>query len=176
MNAFNNSLILIGMPGAGKSTLGVQLAKILAKDFIDTDQLLEAQQNISLQTILEIQGYKKLRALEEELLLHTRFSHQVIATGGSAVYSAKSMAHLKHIGPMIFLDVAQPELERRIHNMDQRGIARAPDQSFTDIYNERRPLYLQHAEIVVDCNDKTKMEIIDEIIYQEGHGYTEKDA
>ena len=176
MNSFRNSLILIGMPGAGKTTLGALLAQTLRKELIDTDHLLVAQEQRSLQAILEQEGYAKLRAREAQLLLNQHFTNQVIATGGSAVYSPSSMAHHKQFGPTIFLDVALEELELRIHNMDQRGIARAPGQSFAQVFQERRPLYLEHAEFVIDCNNKTPQEIIAEIIYQEGHGYTEEDA
>jgi shikimate kinase len=164
------------MPGSGKSTLGAMLSKLLAKDFVDTDLLLQTKEGASLQSILDMHGYKVLRDLEEQLLLSLQSTNQVIATGGSAVYSEQSMTHLKHFGPTIFLDVPQQELERRINNFEERGVARSPNQTFSELFVERRSLYLRHAEITIDCSGKTEEAIIAEIIYQEGHGYTEEDA
>lgn len=174
--AQTNSIILIGMPGAGKSTLGSTLAKTLVKTFVDTDQLIEQQTQKKLQDIVNHQGYMALRQIEENFLLNSHYTDHIIATGGSAVYSQAAMEHLGHLGLIIFLDVAQAELERRIHNMDSRGLARQPEQSFSSLFNERRPLYLQYANVVIDCNHKTPQQILDEIICYEGIVYSEMDA
>jgi len=146
------SVILVGMPGAGKSTLGVMLAKELAKDFVDTDLLIQLRAGQTLQAVLDEQGYQALRALEEETLLECRFTSHIVATGGSAVYSEKGMAHLQSYGTVVYLDVALDELNRRISNYETRGIARRPDQSFEDLFAERKALYERYADIVVDCN------------------------
>ncbi|MAZ87040.1 MAG: shikimate kinase [Cellvibrionaceae bacterium] len=146
------SVILVGMPGAGKSTLGVMLAKELAKDFVDTDLLIQLRAGQTLQAVLDEQGYQALRALEEETLLECHFTNHIVATGGSAVYSEKGMAHLKSYGTVVYLDVALDELNRRISNYETRGIARRPDQSFEDLFAERKALYERYADIVVDCN------------------------
>jgi len=171
-----NSIILIGMPGAGKSTLGRQLAITLVKDFVDTDVCIEKLMQQSLQHIVDTQGYLALRDMEEELLLNSHYTDHIIATGGSAVYSHEAMQHLGHLGVIVFLDVAQTELERRIHNMETRGLARHPEQSFSALFNERRPLYLKYANLVIDCNRKTQEQIIEEIVCFEGDIYSEMDA
>ena len=176
MNRFSNSLILIGMPGAGKSTIGVVLAKALAKNFVDTDLLIQIQQNKTLQDIVDNEGYLKLREVEEHVLLNTHYPNHIIATGGSAVYSEKAMQHLKHFGQIIFLDVPLAELVERVKDIDTRGLARQSNQSFTDLYHERRQLYQAHANTTIDCSGKSQSQIIDEIIYEEAEVYTEKDA
>ncbi len=135
------------MPGSGKSTLGVQLAKMLGMDFIDTDILIKQQQKCCLQDILDNAGYLALRQIEEEVLLSLDYESCVIATGGSAVYSDKAMQHLANNGLIIFLEVPLNELKKRIHNESSRGIARPEGQSFTDVYAERTPLYQQYATI-----------------------------
>lgn len=174
--SLSNSLILIGMPGAGKSTLGLLLAKELAKDFVDTDLLIQLQQGHTLDAILRTQGYLQLRALEEQALLAHPYPNHIVATGGSAVYSEAGMRHLKHFGPAIFLDVPEDELQRRIHNMDTRGIAKQPGQSFAELYAERRPLYLEYADLVLDAQGKSLEQLVDEIIYWEAEGFAELDA
>ena len=176
MNPYHQSLILIGMPGAGKSTIGLILAKHLAKDFVDTDLLIQLEHRKTLQEILHEQGYIALRDHEENILLKTDYHNHVIATGGSAVYSEKAMQHIKQLGPIIFLDVPLHELERRVHNADTRGIARAAHQSFSDVYEERRPLYLRYADIVIDCNGKNQEQLVEEIICQEAEDFAAADA
>ncbi len=176
MNPYHQSLILIGMPGAGKSTLGLLLAKNLAKDFIDTDLLIQLEHRKTLQDILHQQGYLALREQEEKVLLNAHYPNHVIATGGSAVYSQVAMNHLKQFGPVVFLDLGLDALEKRITNMDSRGIARPAGQSFAEVYSERRPLYLRYADIVIDCSDKSADEILDEIICQEANAFAAADA
>lgn len=176
MNPYHQSLILIGMPGAGKSTLGLLLAKNLAKDFVDTDLLIQLEHRKTLQDILHVQGYMALREAEERILLNAHYPNHIISTGGSAVYSAAGMQHLKQFGPIIFLDAAINVLEQRINNMDTRGIARPNGQSFADVYAERRPLYLQYADIVIDCNHKTQEQLLDEVIYAEADNFIQYEA
>lgn len=176
MNQFSTSLILIGIPGAGKSTTGVMLAKALAKDFVDTDVLIQSQQSKTLQDIVDTEGYLKLRAIEEQVLLSTHYPNHVIATGGSAVYSEKAMHHLRHFGQIIFLDVPLIELTTRIKDFDTRGLARKPNQSLAELYEERRALYQEYANITVNCSGKTQEDILAEIIFEEAEAYTDKDA
>lgn len=176
MNPYHQSLILIGMPGAGKSTLGLLLAKHLAKDFVDTDLLIQLEHRKTLQDILHEQGYLALRDAEERVLLNAHYPNHIIATGGSAVYSAAGMQHLKQFGQIIFLDADLPVLERRIHNMETRGIARPANQSFADVYAERRPLYLRYADIVISCDDKTQEQLLNEVIYAEADMYIQDEA
>ncbi|MET0356391.1 MAG: shikimate kinase [Cellvibrio sp.] len=162
---FNKSLILIGMPGAGKSTLGILLAKSLAKDFVDTDLLIQLQHHTTLQDIVNTQGYLALRDIEEQVILGTHYPNHIIATGGSVVYSAKAMQHLQQYGHIIFLDVSLKELTARVNDIETRGLARKPNQSFEELYNERRTLYQQYSTITIDCNGKSHGQILEEIIY-----------
>jgi|SRR5690606_34826967 len=159
----DNSVILVGMPGAGKSTIGILLAKELAKDFIDTDLLIQLQQGKTLQDIIEEQDYLALRKIEEGILLGMAHRNHVIATGGSAVYSNTGMTHLKTMGSVIFLDVPMNELLHRIGNYESRGIARRADQSFTDLFAERRNLYREFADTIIDCAGKKPAQIVGEI-------------
>lgn len=154
------SVILIGMPGAGKSTIGVMLAKELAKDFIDTDVLIQVREGKTLQEIMDESDYLNLRRIEEEVLLETNLPNHVIATGGSVVYGDAGMQHMKKYGPVVFLNVSLPELTRRIHNYESRGIARRPDQSFQDVFDERNKLYRRYADIVIDCDGLDQGQVI----------------
>lgn len=176
MTSYSTSLILVGMPGAGKSTIGLLLAKDLAKDFVDTDILIQLRTGKTLQEIIRFSGYQKLREIEEETLLSATYPNHIIATGGSAIYSDAGMTHLKKFGLVIYLDVPLDELHKRIHNYDTRGIARRPEQSFEELFEERRNLYQKYADITVFCGDKKQDQIIEEIIYAEGETYTEVDA
>ncbi|MCL6417359.1 shikimate kinase [Aestuariirhabdus sp. Z084] len=157
------SVILVGMPGAGKSTIGVQLAKELALDFVDTDLLIQLREGRALQDIMDDAGYLQLRHIEEQTLLEAFLPRHVIATGGSAVYGQEGMRHLRGFGPVVFLDASLAELKRRIHNYESRGIARRPEQSFEDLFAERRALYQQVADITIECDNKNQQQILDEL-------------
>lgn len=146
------NLTLIGMPGAGKSTIGIILAKNLSLGFIDTDVLIQINRQKSLQQILEESRHLGLRAIEEEEILKLNVSRHVIATGGSAAYSDKAMTHLKAMSTIIFLEVSFDEIERRIRNFDSRGIAKAKNQTFRELYDERQVLYRKYAELTVACD------------------------
>jgi len=146
------NLTLIGMPGSGKSTVGIILAKNLGLGFIDTDVLIQINQQRTLQQILDKSGFMGLRAVEEAELLKINIDNHVIATGGSAVYSEKAMTHLKRISTIIFLEAGFDVIQKRIHNFDTRGIAKAETQSFEALFEERQLLYQKHAQLRIDCN------------------------
>lgn len=158
------SIILIGMPGAGKSTVGVLLAKTLGMDFVDTDIEIQNHAGKTLQKILDENGYLALRHIEEEVLLNIDANNKVIATGGSAVYSEPAMDYLKTHGLVVFLQIPPSEIRRRVRNFDSRGIARAPQQSLDDLFAERDELYRKHAEFTVRCRGKRPETIVDIII------------
>jgi shikimate kinase len=139
------------MPGSGKSTVGVILAKQTARGFIDTDVIIQTLHGRSLQDIVDHDGYVALRRIEEEVLVGLSLRNHVIATGGSAVYSDAAMSRLRSEGTVVFLDVDLPILEARVHDPETRGLAKSPDQSFADLYEERLPLYMKHADVVVRC-------------------------
>lgn len=176
MSVFSTSLVLIGMPGAGKSTIGLLLAKELAKNFIDTDIMIQLREGKTLQDIVHQRGYEVLRTIEEEILLSVQCSNHIIATGGSAVYSAAGMKHLGTFGPVVFLDLPLELLQQRIHNYETRGIARRPDQSFAELFEERRVLYQRYADITIECSHKNQDQIVQEIIYKEAQAFAEIDA
>ena len=159
-----SNLVLIGMPGAGKSTVGIILAKETTRDFTDTDVLIQTSHGRSLQHIVDTDGYTVLRRIEEEILLDLSIRNNVIATGGSAVYSDLAMAHLKSHGVLIFLDVTLATLERRVNNFSTRGLARRPDQSFAELFDERFALYTRHADISIKCDDMTQEQVCESII------------
>ncbi|MBF0507174.1 MAG: shikimate kinase [Nitrospirae bacterium] len=158
------NIVLVGMPGSGKSTVGVILAKMTSRGFVDTDVIIQTSQGRSLQDIVNTEGYMALRQIEEDTLMNLKCINHVIATGGSAVYSHSAMQHLKSRGVIVFLDVALPVLEARISNFDKRGLARRPDQSLRDLFRERLTLYRKYADITIGCGDLNQDEICAQII------------
>jgi len=160
-----SNLTLIGMPGAGKSTVGIILAKNLSFGFIDTDVLIQINQQKSLQQIIDESDHLNLRAIEEKEIMKLNIRNHVIATGGSAVYSTNAMSHLLNISKVIFLEVSFKEIKRRIHNFKTRGIAKSKDQTFRDLYDERQSLYKKYAEITINC-DRLDQEEIAMSIYE----------
>jgi shikimate kinase len=147
-----SNIILIGMPGSGKSTVGVILAKLTAKRFLDTDILIQNRAKASLQDIIDQEGHMALRRIEEEVLLSIRCENHVIATGGSAAYSTPAMVHLKTRGISVFLKADLQTLKNRIHNYETRGLAKRPEQSFQDLFTERQQLYNRYSDIVISCS------------------------
>ncbi len=158
------NIVLIGMPGSGKSTVGIILAKLTSKSFIDTDVLIQIIQNRSLQSIVDQDGHMALRRIEEEVLLDLTCAHHVISTGGSAAYSDAAMQHLKRDGVVIFLHADLATLRDRITNFDTRGLAKRPDQSFEDLFQERLFLYSKYADITVESSGFTQEEVCSNII------------
>jgi shikimate kinase len=154
-----SNLTLVGMPGAGKSTVGIILAKNLSFGFIDTDVFIQINQQKSLQQILDESNHLNLRAIEEHEIMKLNIKNHVIATGGSAAYSTNAMSHLLNISKVIFLEVSFEEIKRRIHNFKTRGIAKSKNQTFRELYDERQYLYKKYAEITIDCNRLDQEEI-----------------
>jgi shikimate kinase len=159
MDKLRSNIALIGMPGAGKSTIGVILAKMTSRDFVDTDLLIQGSHGRSLQNIVNSEGYMALRSIEEEILLGLNCDNCVIATGGSAVYSGAAMAKLSVDGLIVYLKTDLATLEQRALNVETRGLARRPGQSFADLYLERLPLYERYAEITVEAAGRSHEEI-----------------
>ncbi|MBN1225564.1 MAG: shikimate kinase [Deltaproteobacteria bacterium] len=159
-----NNIVLIGMPGAGKSTVGVILAKLMSRGFIDTDILIQSRMGKSLQDIVDHEGHMALRRIEEDVILSLNLSNHVIATGGSAIYSRPAMTHLKKNGIAFFLNVDLAVLQSRVRDFDTRGLARRPDQDMADLFKERYPLYIKHTDITVNCADLTQEEVCASII------------
>jgi shikimate kinase len=143
------NIILIGMPGAGKSTVGVLLAKRLGYNFVDTDLLLQAQQQSRLQQIIAREGLAEFKELEADVLCSLETTHSVVATGGSAVYCERAMTQLKKLGQLVFIDIPLAELLDRVHDMDNRGLVIGPNETYEHLYAERQPLYQKYAEVTI---------------------------
>ena len=151
------------MPGSGKSTIGILLAKSIKYPFIDTDVFIQSKEGKYLQDIINVQGLETFLKIEEKYLLSLDVNQYVIATGGSAIYSEKTMRKLKLNGTILFLDVSFNLIKRRINDLYTRGIVKKPDQNLKDIYSERKPLYQRYADIAINCNNKSQEEIVSEI-------------
>jgi len=162
-NHFLN-IILIGMAGAGKSTVGPLLADRLQYDFVDTDDLIADSRAATLQQVLDSLGQHRFRALEEQTLVAINLHKHVIATGGSAVYSRPGMTHLQDIGLVVWLDVALPELEARVNNLNSRGLVNPDGSSFAELYRQRLDLYRKYADLRIDCTGKGVQEIVKEMV------------
>ena len=144
-----NSISLIGMAGAGKSTVGRELANILNFRLIDSDTLIEEQQGKSLQKILDDEGYIRLREIENSVLKNLHFKEIILSTGGSAVYSDEAMKHIQQNSKVIFLDVSLNEILERVPSFHDRGFAKAPSQSIEDAFEERQELYNKYSHHIV---------------------------
>lgn len=158
------NLVLIGMPGAGKSTVGVLLAKQLGMAFLDTDIWIQTREQKSLQQIITAIGMAGFCALEEKYILECDVQKHVIATGGSVIYGPKAMAHLKARGMVFYLDTGADVLEERLGNLDQRGVIRTPGQDLTGLYAERHPLYFSHADQIVACGNSSPDQVLQKIV------------
>ena len=145
----DKSITLIGMAGAGKSTIGIKLAKLLEFNFLDGDTMIEEKINQSIQSFLDNHGGKEFTKIEEEILLSIDLNKTVLATGGSAVLSDTAMNFLKKESEVIFLDVSYKNISERILNLSERGLVRESNQSLQDTYNQRLNLYKKYADHVV---------------------------
>ena len=148
-----NCFVLIGMSSCGKSTLGRLLAKELNYDFIDTDEVIIRRNGCPLRDILDARGVDGFVEVEEEAICSVTAENTVIATGGSAVYSEKAIAHLKSMGKIVYLCLTFEEMDRRLGDLHARGVAIAPGATLMDLYNERVPLYEKYADITVNIRN-----------------------
>lgn len=159
-----SNIILIGMPAAGKSTIGVLLAKSLLKDFVDTDLLIQTGYGCTLSNIIEREGTDTFLKIENNVICAHNYHNSVVATGGSAVYGDEAMAHLKEDGIVVYLRLSLGEIEKRIGNIHTRGVAIKRGVSLAELYDEREPIYNKYADITVNCEELTAEECVDKII------------
>ncbi|PSF04622.1 shikimate kinase [Marinobacter fuscus] len=160
----HKNLVFIGMPGSGKSTVGVLVAKRLGLGFVDTDLEIQQQTGRTLQDIVDQDGYLALRKIEEAVLCALNLQSQVISTGGSAVYSDVAMQHLKHGGLVVFLDIPLSVVRQRIGDYSLRGISRRPGQSLEDLFTERLALYRRYADVTVQGQGLSQDEVCQAVI------------
>jgi shikimate kinase len=159
----NRNIIFIGMPGAGKSTVGVLLAKHLGYAFVDTDIEIQTGEGRSLADLIAAHGRQGFRQIEERYILSLDCHAYVIAPGGSVIYSPMAMQHLAARGTIVFLHLDPAGLRRRLGSLTARGVLRAPGQSLEDLFHERDPLYRRYADLVVECGQLTAQEVMDQI-------------
>ena len=158
------NIVLIGMPGAGKSTVGVLLAKSMLMDFCDTDLLIQKKYSKSLCEIINEEGIDAFIKKEDELVSQVEFENTVIATGGSVVYGENAMKNLKRNSMVVYLKVSSEELYERINNIHTRGIAMKEGATLDDLYRERAPLYEKYAELTIECEGITPERCVELIV------------
>lgn len=144
------NIILIGMPGVGKSTIGVVLAKVMGYQFIDADLVIQQQEGRLLHEIIKSEGTDGFLEIEGRINSEIEADHAIIATGGSVVYEKNAMEHYKDIGIVVYLHVSYPILEKRLSDIKGRGVVLKDGQDLEALYAERTPLYEQYADIVVE--------------------------
>ena len=148
-----DNVVLIGMPGCGKSTVGVLLAKAMGLDFVDTDVVFQAREQRKLQEMIDDIGIDAFLEKEEEAILSLQCSRTVIATGGSVVYGKKGMEYLSSIGRVVYIKLPYEEIERRLSNLATRGVTLRDGQTLRSLYDERIPLYEAAAHITFDATN-----------------------
>ena len=154
------NLILIGMPGCGKSTVGVVLAKALAMDFVDSDLVIQKKMGMKLAALIDQHGDDGFRAIENRINAELTVENSVIATGGSVIYGEDAMRHLKAIGTIVYLKLSCATIADRLGDLHARGVTIKPGWTLQDLYNERVPLYEKWADITVDCEQMRLREVV----------------
>ncbi len=157
------------MPGVGKSTVGVLLAKQLGYGFIDTDILIQTGEDHTLQELITRLGLDGFCRLEADYIMSLDISRQVIATGGSVVYDSGAMQHLRGAGRVVHLDLDVDLLQERLEDVVARGVVIAPGKSVHDLYAERHPLYLANGDLTVETTGLTPAQVVDRICQRVGH-------
>lgn len=150
-----DNIVLIGMPGSGKSTLGVVLAKMLGYGFIDSDLIIEEEENRLLHEIIREEGIEGFIAIENRVNSSIETSKKVIATGGSAIYGAEAMKHLGKIGTIVYLKWGLEELAEHLGDLTARGVVLKEGQDLRGLYEERCPYYEKYADITVECSGES---------------------
>ena len=161
-----NNIVLIGMPGAGKSTVGVVLAKVAGHKFLDSDLVIQERTGKLLHELITEHGIDGFIEIENKINAEINTEKSVIATGGSVIYGKEAMEHLKEIGLVVYLKLTLESIAERLGDLQQRGVALKNGQGLKELYEERIPLYEQYADLVIDCEEKSIREITEEIAFE----------
>lgn len=158
------NIVLIGMPGAGKSTVGVILAKVIGFNFIDSDLLIQEQEKCLLSEIISKEGLDGFIRIENQVNCDIKTEKSIIATGGSIIYCPEAMEHLKQIGTVVYIQLSYETIENRLENIKQRGVALREGQTLQSLYEERCPLYEKYAQTIVEGDGLEMEELMEKII------------
>lgn len=158
-----NNIVMIGMPAAGKSTVGVILAKRLGYSFVDVDLVIQAQKGKLLKEIIAEKGEDGFLQIEEDVNASLDVNHSIIAPGGSVIYGARAMEHLREIGTIVYLKLTYEDLEKRLGNLKDRGVVLKDGMTLRDLYEERSAYYERYAEVTIDETGKEFGEVVDEL-------------
>ena len=158
-----DNIVLIGMPGAGKSTVGVVLAKVIGHRFLDSDLLIQEQTGQLLHEIISEKGTEGFLEIENQVNASLEIKHTVLATGGSVIYGREAMEHLSKIGYVVYLQLSLSGIESRLGDLNKRGVALKEGQGLKELYQERIPLYKKYADLIIDCENKGIRQITEEI-------------
>lgn len=157
------NVILIGMPGAGKSTVGVVLAKRLGYTFLDSDLVIQQKYGKLLHELIREHGVEGFWKIENDVNAGITCDRTVIATGGSAIYGAEAMEHLRSIGTVVYLRLTLPQIEERLGDLTERGVTLREGQDLKALYEERTPLYEKYAHVIIDCDGQRVRELVTRI-------------
>lgn len=159
-----SNIVLIGMPGCGKSTVGVLLAKRLGMHFVDTDLFIQAGEGKSLRRLIEVCGVNRFCEIERDYVERVNVTDSVIATGGSVVYYDSAMQHLKKSGQVTYLQIPLAELEKRLGDLNARGVVLEPTETLASLYHKRIPLYEKWADKIVDLAAMDHEQSVDAVV------------
>lgn len=162
-----SNIVLIGMPGAGKSTVGVVLAKRLGYRFIDSDLVIQDKHGKLLHELIEEHGVEGFWQIENDVNAGLNVEKSIIATGGSVIYGKEAMEHLGEIGTIVYLKLSYEEIKDRLGDLNARGVTLMPGQTLADLYEERTPMYEKYAHVTIECDGKMLREIVKEIAQYE---------
>ena len=157
------NITLIGMPGAGKSTVGVVLAKRMGMDFIDTDLIIQKEYNKTLSEIIDAKGIEGFKKVENDVISKLELDNTIIATGGSAVYGKEAMKHLRDISKVVYIELTEESIEDRLGDLNERGVVLEDGETLQELYDERIPLYKKYAHIIVNADDMVLREVVKNI-------------
>lgn len=157
------NITLIGMPGAGKSTVGVVLAKRIGMDFVDTDLIIQKEYNKTLSEIIDAKGIEGFKKVENDVISKLELDNTIIATGGSAVYGKEAMKHLRDISKVVYIELTEENIEDRLGDLNERGVVLEDGETLQELYDERIPLYKKYAHIIVNADDMVLREVVKNI-------------